>query len=885
MVVSLVLVVYSNNIVIFLWGNLCMSNKFNAKRYFKNKKLVLLLSGVVGSTAILAACNSGNSNASSNSAYIASNKLSKAQLKGIGLDELERSSGFKFDLNQRDLVSEVGKYNYKVLYLDNAMLPEESSGTLDCKSSRDCLVKIPDPKQLGQYALAVYQDDKFMGAGTFNFTSANDTRYYPSFAITPNSTGIFILKLLSLKLSNPTEMSSLPFSLVDERVRIAMGGINKNNNNIYEVSYYYFNFLLKKGLPFDQAITEFSKNITQGKIDPQFDPDRSAQDYRNYFNKYNNLNQNAQLAKLSNNFNGLASKISSAVGVSGSIIGAIYPPAAAASKGAVSGIGYIKDAFKFLADMSGSTDALNELGQLTTSIRQQSAPDTDLKDITLKISSQIDELQLNNETKVFWDYVLAINTQSNTLNYQLKGTDVDDFLRIQTDTEPRESIENMVKLYNKYNDQDGVFNGASLKSIFSSVEYITNENKLKYFIKKIKDSGLDDSNEDNLIIRREAVNDRLGVYYLDIVEATLKAYNIEKMAIYLTDRSAYRNYFSTKVALSERISGNNYDDRQKSLRALFEKRLQIIDTVFKSSVVDVYKDVPNYATLYAQGCNIKGLNSKINTLRASCPVVSSAGTVFRPSEVQFADLPNGTPTKCASNTISANADGTLTCKLAVPSSDSVASIGGGNMFYYLLDKHTSTFSSGPLYDKSAFVIGVPDSATLTLNGGNSKDNDMEYVKSHSINRFEEDGCENRFVFCTNYNYKQASSQQLPYDVLLLKNPKLEEGRYNNNTYLNPKYNITAEVIVRYNGTDYPFAIQYAAMHSAGAKEYIMNSKIRLACTSSYPTCQAVKNPDPRYIENQRLKFSSPKGGFTTTIGVTWDDRGNALRVPRLVINP
>ncbi len=65
----------------------------------------------------------------------------------------------------------------------------------------------------------------------------------------------------------------------------------------------------------------------------------------------------------------------------------------------------------------------------------------------------------------------------------------------------------------------------------------------------------------------------------------------------------------------------------------------------------------------------------------------------------------------------------------------------------------------------------------------------------------------------------------------------------------------------------------------------MNSKIRLSCTSSYPTCQAIKNPDPRYIENQRLKFSPPKGGFTTTIGVTWDDRGNALRVPRLVINP
>ncbi len=797
-------------------------NKFKTKSYFKNKKLVLVLTGVACSTAILAACNTGNSNASGDSAYIASNKLSKAQLKGIGLDEIVNKKGFTFDLNQRDLVSERGKYSFHVLYLDNAMLPEESSGTFECKSSRDCLVRISDPQQLGQYALTVYQDDKFMGAGMFNFTSANDTRYYPSFAITPNSTGIFILKLLSLKLSNPTEMSSLPFSSVDERVRVAMGGINKNNYNIYEVGYYYFSFLLKKGLSFDQAIAEFGKNITQGKIDPQFDPDRSAQDYRNYFNKYNNLNQNAQIAKLSNNFNGLATKVSSAVGVGGSILGAIYPPAAAASKGAVPGIGYIKDAFKFVADMSGSTDALNELGQLTTSIRQQSAPDTDLKDITIKISSQIDELQLKTETKVFWDYVLAITAQSNTLGYQLNGTDVDDFLRIQTEVEPREPIENMVKIYNKYNDQDGVFNGAALKSIFSSVEYITNENNLKYFIKKIKDEGLNDSNEDNLIIRREAVNDRLGVYYLDIVEATLKAYNIEKMAIYLTDRSAYRNYFSSKVALSEKISGNNYDERQKSLRALFEKRLDIIDKVFKSSVVDVYKDVPNYDTLYAQGCDIKGLNSKLNTLRASCPVVSSRGNIFRPSEIQFANLPNGTPTKCASNTISANADGTLTCKLAIPSSDSIASIGGGNMFYYLLDKHTSTFSSGPLYDKSAFVIGVPESATLTLNGGNSKDNDMEYVKSHSINRFEEDGCENRFVFCTNYNYKQVSSQQLPYDVLLLKNPKLEEGRHD--IYLNPKYNITAEVIVRYNGTDYPFAIQYAAKHSAGAKEYIVNAK-------------------------------------------------------------
>lgn len=94
------------------------------------------------------------------------------------------------------------------------------------------MVKIADPQQLGQYALAIYQDDKFMGDGKFNFTSMNDTRYYPSFAITPNSTGIFILKLLSLKLSNPTEMSSLPFNLVDERVRVAMGGINKKNDNI-----------------------------------------------------------------------------------------------------------------------------------------------------------------------------------------------------------------------------------------------------------------------------------------------------------------------------------------------------------------------------------------------------------------------------------------------------------------------------------------------------------------------------------------------------------------------------------------------------------------------------------------------------------------------------
>ncbi|MDD3265850.1 MAG: hypothetical protein PHC75_01550 [Burkholderiales bacterium] len=851
-------------------------NKKISKPKLLNKNLLVLLCGLVGSTLMLGSCNSGVSSSD------VENKLTSNQLRGVGLDEIVKSKGFTFDLGKRDLLIDGGKFTYKIFYLDNATLPEIGSGNLDCTSARDCVIKIKDPEQLGLYGVAVYKDNKFVGAGNFNFTSTYDTRYYPVFAITPNSTGVFLFKLLSLKLSNPSERSVLSFNLVDERVRTAMGSV-VDGYNIYDIGYYYFNFLLSNGSTFDAALESFGNSVTQGKIDPQFKPKKEALDYTDYINKYSELNRNAKLAKMSNDFNKISGQVSGVIGTAGSIIGTIYPPAEAASKGVTTGVDYIKQVFDIVSDMSGSTDALDELTRLSTNIRQQSAPDPDMKEIIQKISSQVDEIKLKTEAKIFWDNVVAIDQQSNVLSYQLRGTDVDDFIRIQTENEPREKIENLVKLYNQHNDNDGVFNGASLKSIYSSAAYISNEEHLRYLIKTIKDVGLGDSSEDNLIIRRKAVNDRLGVYYLDIVGALLKAYNMEKMAIYLTDQSKYSKYFSSKIALSEKISGSDGLERQKSLKALFEKRLGVVDSVFKSSVVDVYKDVPNFDKLYAQDCDIRGLNAKLNTLKAACPIVVSGGSSFRTSEVVFADKPDGTRTMCAKNTISANADGNLTCKLAEPSKNGVANIDGGNLFRYVVDNHTSDFSSGPLYDKSGFIVGVPEYATLTLNG-NAANHDMMYVKSHAVNRFAEDGCENRFIFCTKYNYKQVASNKLPYDVLLMKNPKIEDGPRRNIVSVNPWQYVTADVTVHYNGTDYPFAIRYSARHYAGAKEYIMSSAIQLSCTSSYPTCEVVNNPDKRYVGAQRLRFA-PKGDFATTIGIVWDNRGDELRVPRLVINP
>lgn len=852
------------------------NNKKNLKSKLLNKNLLVLICGLSGSTLMLGSCNSGVSS------YETENKLTVTQLKGSMLDNIEKPGNFTFDLGKRDLLIDGGQFTYKIFYLDNAVLPEISSGKVDCSSMRDCFIKIKDPQQLGLYGVAVYKDNKFVGAGNFNFTSTYDTRYYPVFAITPNSTGVFLFKLLSLKLSNPAERSVLSFNLVDERVRAAMGSI-VDGYNIYDIGYYYFNFLLSQGKTFDEALDDFSNSVIKGKIDPQFKPKKEVLDYTDYINKYSELNKNAQLAKMTNDFNKISSQVSNVIGNAGSIIGAIYPPAAAGGKSAVTGIKYIQQVFGIVADMSGSTDALSELTRLSTNIRQQSAPDPDMKEIIQKISSQVDEIKLQTEAKIFWDHVVAIDQQSNVLSYQLRGTDVDDFIRIQTENEPREKIENLVKLYNQYNDNDGVFNGAGLKSIYSSAAYISNEEHLRYLIKTIKDVGLGDTNEDNLIIRRKAVNDRLGVYYLDIVGALLKAYNIEKMAVYLTDQSKYSKYYSSKIALAEKISGNDGLERQKSLRALFEKRLEAVDNVFKSSVVDVYKDVPNFDQLYAQDCDIRGLNSKINTLKAACPIVLSGGSSFKTSEIIFADKPDGTKTACANNTISANADGNLTCKLADPAKNGVANIDGGNLFRYLLDSHTSEFSSGPLYDKSGFAIGVPEYATLTLNG-NSTSSKMSYVKSHAVNSFAEDGCANRFVFCTKYNYKQAASNALPYDVLLFKDPKIEDGPRRNIVSVNPWQYVTADVTVHYNGTDYPFAIRYSARHYAGAKEYIMSSAIQLSCTSSYPTCEVVNNPDKKYVGAQRLRFS-PKGDFATTIGIVWDDRGSELRIPRLVINP
>jgi hypothetical protein len=477
-----------------------------------------------------------------------------------------------FDLGSSELLATNNQqYQYKLRSLDNddVLAKELAAGSLGCKNLSDCILKMNAPKQVGNYVIEIYAGSNFIGARSFKYTIATSSaeRNFPGFSINANSTGMYLVRLYanSLKVNLPQAADNL--AEANQRIRNYFSQIDQDYD-VYVLGDLYFEYLTNtNNLTLNkESLVDFFAQINGGQLKADFIIAAPTL-YKAYLLKHTVVEGSTQLDRAKFQVKKINTVVNDMIELDQNLSAVLLHP----------GFNYAFSIAEQIESLPGKFSLLGSIMQLKADLDQQQLnTDRNIAKLTEQVFASAAMTNHPAYAKLTAVSMLVSNI-AQQLDFQLATTDIDNYIRVQTEIAPKVKIEDLATLYTP-NDDSGIFNPSSLQEIAATSALIGNRQQIQALIALIQQQGA-------AFGGNKVINNLLAIEYFKLSTALLEAYQIEKMALYLSEDSKYRNYYQSKIRLSPPLPSGAYANRQQALTNLYKQYLTQLQEQFAAALL------------------------------------------------------------------------------------------------------------------------------------------------------------------------------------------------------------------------------------------------------------------------------------------------------------